>query len=104
VGGAIALVSRGGILAFRTLNGYKSMKSLQHFLGSLGNPKFAPTALRVAAVVGSIVFAINHGPALAKGNMTKTRWASGLLTYVVPYLVSVHGQISNQCRSRSREE
>jgi hypothetical protein len=80
------------------------MKFWWHFLVSLVSPQFAPTALRVAAVVGSVLFAVNHGPALAKGNMTKTRWASGFLTYLVPYMVNVHGQLSNQSRSLSNKE
>lgn len=56
------------------------------------DPKLAPTALRVSLVVGSILFTINHGAALAKGEMTRSRWLSGLITYLVPYSVSIHGQ------------
>ena len=55
------------------------------------DPRFAPTAVRVSAVVGSILFIINHGAALVKGEITKTRWLSGLTTYLVPYSVSIHG-------------
>ena len=49
-------------------------------------------AVRVAIVVGSVLFTINHGLALMQGKMTKARWASALLTYCVPYAVSIHGQ------------
>ncbi|MEL7421025.1 MAG: nitrate/nitrite transporter NrtS [Cyanobacteria bacterium J06631_6] len=63
------------------------------------DPKFAPTAVRVSLVVGSILFTINHGAALAKGEMTKTRWLSGLITYLVPYSVSIHGQYTSRSRS-----
>ena len=63
------------------------------------NPKFAPTALRVALIVGSVLFTINHGAALAQGKMTKTRWFSGLITYLVPYSVSIHGQHTSRSRS-----
>ncbi len=62
------------------------------------DPKFMPTATRVSLVVGSILFTINHGAALAKGEMTKTRWLSGLVTYLVPYSVSVHGQYTSRSR------
>ncbi|MBD2346031.1 nitrate/nitrite transporter NrtS [Anabaena subtropica FACHB-260] len=55
-------------------------------------PKFVPTALKVAVVVGSILFAINHGSALLTGNMGRDRWISAILTYVVPYFVNIHGQ------------
>lgn len=67
------------------------------------DPKFVPTATRVSLIVGSILFTINHGAALAKGEMTKTRWLSGLVTYLVPYSVSVHGQYASRSR-RSIEE
>ena len=61
--------------------------------------RFAPTAVRVSLVVGSILFTINHGAALTKGEMTRTRWLSGLITYLVPYSVSIHGQYSNNSRT-----
>lgn len=49
-------------------------------------------AVRVAIIVGTILFTINHGSALAQGKMTRTRWLSALLTYCVPYAVNIHGQ------------
>ena len=49
-------------------------------------------ALRVALVVGTILFAINHGAALTQGKMTKARWFSALLTDGVPYAVNIYGQ------------
>ncbi|NEN98521.1 MAG: hypothetical protein F6K50_24310 [Moorea sp. SIO3I7] len=48
-----------------------------------------PTALRVALVVGSVLFVINHGSALLKGQMNRERWISGGLTYIVPYLLTL---------------
>lgn len=63
------------------------------------DPKFAPTAVRVALIVGSVLFTINHGAALAKGEMTKNRWLSGTITYLVPYIVSIHGQHTSRSRS-----
>ena len=63
------------------------------------DPRLAPTALRVSLVVGSILFTINHGAALAKGEMTRSRWLSGLITYLVPYSVSIHGQHTSRSRS-----
>lgn len=62
------------------------------------DPKLAPTAVRVALIVGSILFTINHGTALIKGEMNKTRWLSGLITYLVPYSVSIHGQHTSRTR------
>jgi hypothetical protein len=56
------------------------------------DPALAPKALKVSLVVGSILFIVNHGGAAIAGEMTKERWLSALITYLVPYTVSVHGQ------------
>ena len=68
------------------------MKSIKEYCCSLLDPKLAPTAIQVALVVGTLLFLINHGSALAKGKMTRQRWLSALLTYSVPYCVNIHGQ------------
>lgn len=62
------------------------------YFASLIEPKFVPTAIKVALVVGSILFTINHGSAVLQGSMSRDRWISGLLTYIVPYFVNIHGQ------------
>ena len=72
---------------------------MKKFVYALFDPKLAPVALRVSLVVGSVLFTINHGAALAKGKMTKTRWLSGVITYLVPYSVSIHGQHTSRRRS-----
>ncbi|NJK72638.1 MAG: nitrate/nitrite transporter NrtS [Synechococcaceae cyanobacterium SM2_3_60] len=64
------------------------------FIRDCLNPQFAPTAIRVALVVGSLLFAINHGAAVVGGRMSRDRWLAALLTYMVPYMVNVHGQAS----------
>ncbi|BAD79575.1 nitrate/nitrite transporter NrtS [Synechococcus elongatus] len=56
------------------------------------------TAVRVALFIGTLLFTINHGWATANGQMTQSRWVSALLTYCVPFLVSLHGQ--SMARSR----
>jgi hypothetical protein len=35
---------------------------------------------------------VNHGAAAIAGEMTIEHWCSALLTYLVPYTVSIHGQ------------
>lgn len=62
------------------------------YLRCLADPRMAPTALRVALFVGTVLFAINHGDALLAGTMTGRRWLAVALTYLVPYLVNIHGQ------------
>jgi membrane protease YdiL (CAAX protease family) len=70
------------------------IKDVGSYLASLGDPDLIPTGLRTALVVGSLLFGINHGPALLRGEMTQERWISVLLSYIMPYLVSVYGQYS----------
>jgi len=60
----------------------------------LFNPKFAKKGIKVALFVGTAIFLINHGTALIRGEMTAQRWFSGILSYAVPYCVSIHGQWS----------
>ena len=68
------------------------------FVQALFDSRFAPTAFRVSLIVGSILFTINHGSALAKAEMTRTRWLSGLITYLIPYSVNIHGQYTSRSR------
>ncbi len=74
------------------------MNGVKQYVRSLGDRHFMPAALRVALVVGTLLFAINHGGAAVRGQMTSGRWGSAGLTYVVPYLVSVHGQFINRSK------
>lgn len=72
--------------------------TLADYRQSLKNPAFVPQALRMALIIGSLVFSINHGKALLQNEMTRDRWLSGTLSFVMPYLVSVYGQ--TQCQLR----
>ena len=80
------------------------MSPFRRFLGALVDPTLMPTALKVSAVVGSLLFAINHGEAVARGQMTCNRWLSGLLTYLVPYGVNIHGQVASRDAANQRED
>ncbi|BAZ32523.1 hypothetical protein NIES4074_50290 [Cylindrospermum sp. NIES-4074] len=71
---------------------------LKGYCASLIDPQFVPTALKVALIVGSILFVINHGSAVLSGKMSRDRWISGAITYIVPYLVNIHGQFISRYR------
>jgi len=58
------------------------MKPLKDYCAALVDKNLMPTALKVAAVVGSILFMINHGIAVVEGKMTRDRWISGFLNYL----------------------
>jgi hypothetical protein len=68
------------------------MNPIQAYLRCLIDPKFAKPAFKVAIVIGTLLFAINHGSAVLHGKMNRDRWISALLTYIVPYCVNIHGQ------------
>jgi hypothetical protein len=70
------------------------MEHIKGYIASLLDPEFISTGLKTALLVGSLLFLINHGPALLRGEMSRERWISVLLTYAMPYLVNVYGQYS----------
>ena len=76
------------------------MKPVREFGLCLFDKELMPTALKVSVVVGSILFAINHGSALVKGQMNRERWVSAGLTYLLPYTVNIHGQYISRTRKR----
>lgn len=51
-------------------------------------PRVVRRALGFAVVVGAILIAINHGDALARGELDATRLLQMALTVLVPYCVS----------------
>lgn len=70
------------------------MRLVKGFIASLWDPEFIPTGVKTAVFVGSLLFLINHGPALLRREMTRERWISAAVTYTMPYLVNVYGQYS----------
>ncbi|MBE9080227.1 nitrate/nitrite transporter NrtS [Romeria aff. gracilis LEGE 07310] len=78
------------------------MSEMKEYIRSLVNPEMAPTGIRVALIVGSALFAINHGNALMHNRMQRSRWISGAITYIVPYMVNIHGQYSNHRRDQAK--
>ena len=70
----------------------RTMNPLKEYLNALVDVKLMRTAVKVSVIVGSVLLTINHGSALVQGKMTRDRWISGLLTYIVPYAVNIHGQ------------
>lgn len=50
-------------------------------------PSVVKRAIKCAVVVGAILIAINHGPALLRGDVPPTRLSRMVLTLLVPSLV-----------------
>lgn len=76
------------------------MNSLKQFCICLFDQELMPTAVKVSAVVGTLLFLINHGSAVIKGEMNRDRWISAGLTYLIPYCVNIHGQYVSRMRRR----
>jgi hypothetical protein len=76
----------------------KQIKAWQEFCLCLFNQNMMPTALKVSLLVGSILFVINHGSAVVKGQMNRDRWISAGVTYLIPYMVNIHGQYVSRSR------
>ena len=74
---------------------------MKEFLMAWTGPQFRPTALRVAIIVGSVLFMMNHGNAAVNGKMSRDRWMAAFLTYLVPYTVSIHGQFSAHTKKQT---
>ena len=55
--------------------------------------------VRVALVVGCVLVAINHGDALLAGDLGGVRLAKILLTFLVPYCVSVYSAAAAASRA-----
>lgn len=66
------------------------------YMQALVSPKYRGSAIKVAAIVGSLLLVINHGEAILNHQMTLRRWLSASFTYLVPYAVNVHGQYSQR--------
>ncbi|WP_017300874.1 nitrate/nitrite transporter NrtS [Nodosilinea nodulosa] len=77
------------------------MGAIKGYFAALVTPHLAVRAVRVALVIGTLLFVINHGAAVRSGTMTRARWISAGLTYLVPYAVSIHGQYLGQGGKRS---
>jgi len=65
---------------------------------ALGDRQLMPTAIKVSSIVGTIIFTINHGYTLFSDKMTRQRWISGLISYLVPYAVNIHAQYVTRSR------
>lgn len=74
------------------------MKFVRDYCGYLVDRQVMPTAIKVALVVGSLLFVINHGAAFVSGKMNGDRWLSAGLSFLVPYGVNVHGQLISRRR------
>lgn len=73
-----------------------SKQTIDRIKETLAREHCRAKAMKVALCVGTLLFTINHGSALINNQMSATRWTSALITYTVPFMVSIHGQSSRR--------
>lgn len=54
-------------------------------------PPYLKRTLRVALIIGSILFAVNHLDEVIAGHATRLTWLKGIATCCVPFCVSNFG-------------
>ena len=57
-------------------------------LGVIGYRPHLRKTLRIALVVGTVLFCINQLDVVLRGNATTVTWIKGAITYLVPFVVS----------------
>ncbi|MGG6297091.1 nitrate/nitrite transporter NrtS [Leptolyngbya sp. AN02str] len=72
--------------------------AIRGYVLALCDPAMSRAAIRVALMVGSLLLVINHGAAVFQGKMTRDRWLSAGITYLVPYAVNIQGQYAATAR------
>jgi len=60
------------------------------------HPATVRRALWTAAIVGTVLVAINHGAAILAGELTRARGAQICLTILVPYVVSTVSSVATR--------
>lgn len=70
------------------------------WLATARQPDIVRRALRVAAVVGTLLVAINYTDRFLSGALATLDWAKMGVTYLVPYCVSTFTAVEMRRRSR----
>jgi hypothetical protein len=67
---------------------------MNEWLRVASSPSVVKRALCYAIVVGIILITINHGDAILKGELSRSRILKMALTVLVPYIVSTLSSVS----------
>jgi len=68
-------------------------RATRPWLATACEPAVVRRSLRVAAVVGTLLVAINHGDRALAGTLGAVEWAKIVLTYCVPYGVATYAAV-----------
>ncbi len=70
------------------------LRSIRAWLRLAAHPAVVKRAFAMAAIVGLILIAINHGSAIFAGQITRLRLLQICLTILVPYVVSTVSSVA----------
>ena len=59
--------------------------------GVIKYPPYLKKTIRIAVIVGSVLFLINHLDEVVRGQATLAVWIKGVATYLVPFCVANMG-------------
>ena len=85
-----AICGRPARYAFSSASGARDLRCARH---AIGYPRVRDRAVRVALVVGVVLFAINQLDVVLRGELTALIVAKILLTFLVPYAVSTYSAL-----------
>jgi hypothetical protein len=74
--------------------------SIIAWIRSAAHPATARRALITAVIVGAVLIAVNHGPAIISGQITGARIIQMCLTVIVPYVVSTVSSVATRNEGR----
>ena len=89
---------RPAAYSFANAAGGRDARCLRH---ALFEPRVRDRALRVAVVVGTVLFAINQLDVVLRGEVSALVVAKIALTFTVPYLVSSYSALQVNRLARS---
>jgi hypothetical protein len=70
-----------------------SARERASWLALATSPSVVRRALLMAAIVGALLITINHGDAILRGEVDRTRLLKMALTLLVPYCVSTYSSV-----------
>ena len=74
--------------------------SIIAWIRSAAHPETVRRALMTALIVGFVLIAVNHEPAIISGQITRERIIEMCLTVVVPYVVSTVSSVATRNERR----
>lgn len=86
------------------VEGLSPKSGLRAWLELAGHPATVRRALMTVLIVGVVLIAINHGPAIVAGEITKARLFQMALTLLVPYTVSTVSSVATRREMLRKQE